>query len=56
MKRPDSFAAVPLFLLFLCVPQSLMVTETVENYVKAIDTGTTLVTKENAADFTSAWQ
>jgi ABC-type sugar transport system substrate-binding protein len=27
-----------------------------ENYVKAIDTGTTLVTKENAADFTSAWQ
>jgi simple sugar transport system substrate-binding protein len=27
-----------------------------ENYVKAIDTGTTLVTKDNAADFTSAWQ
>ena len=27
-----------------------------ENYVKAIDTGTTLVTKENAASFTSAWQ
>ena len=27
-----------------------------ENYVKAIDTGTTLVTKANAAKFTSAWQ
>ena len=27
-----------------------------ENYVKAIDTGTTLVTKDNAANFTSAWQ
>lgn len=27
-----------------------------ENYVKAIDTGTTLVTKDNAAEFTSAWQ
>ncbi len=27
-----------------------------QNYVKAIDTGTTLVTKDNAADFTSAWQ
>jgi len=27
-----------------------------ENYVKAIDTGTTLVTKDNAASFTSAWQ
>ena len=27
-----------------------------ENYVKAIDTGTTLVTQENAADFTSSWQ
>lgn len=27
-----------------------------EDYVKAIDTGTTLVTSENAADFTSAWQ
>jgi simple sugar transport system substrate-binding protein len=27
-----------------------------ENYVKAIDTGTTLVTKDNAAKFTSAWQ
>jgi hypothetical protein len=24
--------------------------------VKSIDTGTTLVTKDNAADFTSAWQ
>ena len=27
-----------------------------EDYVKSIDTGTTLVTSENAADFTSAWQ
>ncbi len=27
-----------------------------QNYVKSIDTGTTLVTKDNAADFTSAWQ
>ncbi len=27
-----------------------------ENYVKSIDTGTTLVTKDNAADFTSSWQ
>jgi ABC-type sugar transport system substrate-binding protein len=27
-----------------------------QNYVKAIDTGTTLVTKDNAGDFTSAWQ
>ena len=27
-----------------------------EDYVKSIDTGTTLVTKDNAADFTSAWQ
>ena len=27
-----------------------------ENYVKAIDTGVTLVTKDNAASFTSAWQ
>ena len=27
-----------------------------EDYVKSIDTGTTLVTTDNAADFTSAWQ
>jgi ribose transport system substrate-binding protein len=27
-----------------------------QKYVKKIDTGVTLVTKDNAAKFTSAWQ